>query len=113
MLLPHLRGFHCIRCSGCSVELCACTRVHKFFNLQCLGIDTGNRWNKVRESLMLYFDKRVLQWYDAHLMMSLVHGPADNESAARFVLAKQLIKVRSNIFVQLMYRNESLHCLLS
>ena len=42
---------------------------------------------------MVYFDKRVLQWYDAHLMMSLVHGPADNESAARFVLAEQLIKV--------------------
>ena len=64
-----------------------------FFYLQCLGIDTGNRWNKVRESFMLYFDKHVLQWYDAHLMMSLVHGPADNESAARFVLAEQLIKV--------------------
>ena len=42
---------------------------------------------------MVYFDKRVLQWYDAHLMMSLVHGPADNESAARFILAEQLIKV--------------------
>ena len=42
---------------------------------------------------MVYFDKRILQWYDAHLMMSLVHGSADNESAARFVLAEQLIKV--------------------
>ena len=42
---------------------------------------------------MVCFDKRVLQWYDVHLMMSLVHGPADNEFAARFVLAEQLIKV--------------------
>ena len=42
---------------------------------------------------MAHYDKRVLQWYDAHLMMSLVHGPADHESAARFVLAEKLIKV--------------------
>ena len=43
---------------------------------------------------MVYFDKRVLLWYDAHLMMSLMHGPADNESAARFILAEQLMKVQ-------------------
>ena len=42
---------------------------------------------------MVNFDQRVLQWYDAHLMMSLAHGPVDNESAARFALAEQLIKV--------------------
>ena len=47
---------------------------------------------------MAYFDKRVLLWYDAHLMMSLVHGPADNESTARFILAEQLLKVKFVVF---------------
>lgn len=79
-----------------------CVHIHTlcwYWFLQCLGINTGNRWSKVQENWMVYFDKRVLQWYDAHLMMSLVHGPADNESAARFILAEQLIKVKLSSYV--------------
>ena len=62
--------------------------------LQCLGVDVGDRWTKVRKCFESHLDNRALVWYDTHLMMSLAHGTPGSEPAAKFALAEHLIKVR-------------------
>lgn len=61
--------------------------------VQCLGVDVGDRWTKVQECFKPHLDNRALVWYDTHLMMTLAQGSPANESAAKFALAEQLIKV--------------------
>ncbi|XP_065900373.1 tetratricopeptide repeat protein 38-like isoform X2 [Dysidea avara] len=62
------------------------------WRLHCLGVDVGDRWDKVQKLCEGLLDRHILPWYDAHLMMSLAHTPAGNEAAAKFLLAEQLIK---------------------
>jgi hypothetical protein len=61
------------------------------WRLNLMGVDVGNRWRRVTDSLRVHIGKHGSSWYDAHLMFSLSHGRLCEETA-RQALAREMVK---------------------
>jgi hypothetical protein len=61
------------------------------WRLNLMGVDVGNRWQRITDSLRIHIGKHGSSWYDAHLMFSLCHGRLCEETA-RLALAREMVK---------------------
>jgi hypothetical protein len=73
------------------------------WRLNLMGVDVGNRWRRVTDSLRVHIGKHGSSWYDAHLMFSLSHGRLCEETA-RQALAREMVKVCNSLQRQLQKR---------